>query len=372
MKLLFLLLSFSMIFPVYANSLWSLSFDLGIPELIGTRIVRHSPGGSYIGFQPGCLVTLPAHFIVGNNTWAFTPGVFVGNDVYTRGATAFTMEIDITHGMSWGKYEDGGGFFVTPRGGLSIKKNRLLFRFLGGITISTIPTLGLPIDPRIIPSFLLEGGFFLNKSGWRSAGDENNILYSTPEESNRKADTLYPMSSIYQNLKDRKHLITTDPVSFLLHRNISLSYFFAVSKHIALGINPQITITDYSTLFGGAIGSDFYFRQTFYGWHIPVFTGIIPVRLKFTEKDLYTNSSTSITDAIYAFSIGTGLGYNLCFKPGFVIKPMAGVSYVKLISEPSQGFNDELWKKFSERHDDLTSSIPPVVFGLGCSVGWAF
>jgi hypothetical protein len=367
MRRIFLLFSLSIAGVVNADSQWSLSLNLGIPELMGLRIIRYTPKGSYFGFQPGALVTIPAHLIVGNDTWAFTPGIFAGSDVYVKGPAAFTIEVDITHGMSWGKYEDGGGFLVAPRCGLTVKKNRLLLRFLGGVTFLTFETLGLPSRPRALPSFLIEGGIFLDKSGWRFAEEEKSTLDSVTQV---YRSTQY--SPAYHTLKERRHVLTVDPLGIILKHNVGLAYYFGVTKRTAIGINPQLAISDYSTIIGGAIATDFYFKKVFYGWHMPVFAGIIPANIKFTQKNYYSNTSSTVTDAVYAFCFGTGIGFNWCFKPGFVINPGASIGYANFLSEPTQEFKDKVWNDFGENYDDFENSIPPILFGLGIAIGWAF
>jgi hypothetical protein len=150
---LFAIISISFSYPKFA-----LSMDIGIPDLIGTRIEKYFEGGYYLGIQPGFLVTLPTHFIYPDNPWLFTPGLFFGYNYFSRYKFEYTGEVDVSHPMSFNKYDKGGGILLTLRAGISFY-NKSIFRALIGVTSQFVNTIGLPNKPTVIPSFIIQIGY---------------------------------------------------------------------------------------------------------------------------------------------------------------------------------------------------------------------
>ena len=368
--------------PIFSNdNLWTLSFDLGVPELTGLRVEKHSSYGTYWGFQPGLLVTLPAHIWGPDEPWAFTPAFFWGKDVRGKGVATLAAEVHISHPMSWNRYDKGGAFLISPRLGLSVKSGKLLFRLYGGVSFVTFKTVGWPRGYDFFPCILIEAGSILGKKRWdqfhkninNNYRDKTVYVRELDNDSSKMEQREIRDPSVRdtdEKLQDRFHSLTTDPLTSILNRNLSITYSYRLSEHIAIGLNPQLGFSDYSTKFGAAAMCDFYFRKTFYGLFIPIFIGYIPARLSAEMKNGTTSSKTS--DIIYAFGTGTGVGYRWCFKNGFTITPGAGISYISFRTEPTDEFKDTLQHDFGESYQEFRDALPAIMFGLGLSLGWSF
>jgi hypothetical protein len=350
---------------------WTVSWDLGIPELIGTRLTYQSDLGPYYGIQPGFLLTLIARPLGPSELWAFTPAIFIGNDIINSTRFSLSTELNISHPCGYNKYSKGGGFVVTPRVGFSFKKNHYFLRTMGGVSLKTFQTIGLSGWPNYVPSLFFESGFVIGKkSSFSSKAKNEKVIDSDYNSDLNDSGLIINKSDIYSGLTDRKHLITINPLSLLFNNSIGVNYSFALGKHTAIGISPELAFSDYSTKIGSTVDFDFYFRKVFYGWHIPIYSGIIPAHFKLNMLDLSASKTT--TDLAYSFIIGAGIGYNWCFKKGFSINPFAGIAYFYPIEDPTQQFKDKLLTDAGLNYNEFKSKIIPITIGLGFSIGWSF
>jgi hypothetical protein len=322
------------------------------------------------------LKAIPAYLLGPDNLIAFTPAAFLGKDVAITKNVGISAEINLCHPMGWNEYDQGGGLILTPRVGLSRKKGRSMMRIMAGLSTQALATMDTRLLNQTIPSFHIEFGGVLGKGRVDQTSSPNADTavdrwdaYGKVKEPRRKKEEVYR----HLRYKDAdRHALTTDPLGILLSQTIGINYSYKVSPQISVGVSPQLAYSDYSTKIGATVAANFYLKNTYYGWYVPLMSGVVPASIVVSETSFPDRVTKTTSDAIYLYAVGSGLGFHWCFDNGFIVNPSFGLGYPWILSEPTQEFKNKMRSEFYEDYDDYINQMPPIIIGFGLAIGLTF